>query len=122
LTEEFEWMDAWMDGCMMNEYFIYQNRYNAVKTVKSRTLGDRRLAPDAIPGQCRDPDIAGGGAPKTSQNGRRSATGEAQWPISPWTTGRGIAASPYRTVVDNQSTSPVDGCVKRWTWPDDRPT
>jgi len=46
-------------------------------------------------GPHRSIDIAGGDAPKTSQNGRGglqgSTTGEAQWMIGPRTTDRGIA-------------------------------
>jgi len=50
------------------------------------------------PGPHRSIDIAGGGMPETSQNGRgglqTSATGEAQWLIGPRTMDRGITVPP----------------------------
>ena len=38
---------------------------------------------------------------------------KAQWPIGPRTAGRGIAAHPRQTLLDNQSTSQADGRMKR---------
>jgi len=73
-----------------------------------------------MPGPYRSINIAGCGAPETSQNGwrlRGSATGDVQWPIGPRTTGRGIAVPPLLparwTPLDNRSTLRKDGQARR---------
>ena len=62
----------------------------------TRGGGDRRPVLDAVPSQCRDPidrsthrAVARLKRRKTAGGGgyRGSATGEAQWPIGPWTMG-----------------------------------
>jgi len=66
-------------------------------------VGDRWLAPDAVPDQCRDPSInqhSGRWCTQTSQNGwgATGETGDAQWPISAQTMGRGIAVGRRWTI------------------------
>ena len=68
--------------------------------------GDRRPAPDAVPGPCQDPiaacrrstqpAVAHPKRCKKADGGEYSgsATGETQWPIGPWRRDQGITATP----------------------------
>jgi len=67
-------------------------------------------------GPHRSIDIAGSGAPETSQNGwergyRGSATGEAQWPIGPRTAGQGIVGP--RSDAAGQSVDVTGGWARQ---------
>ena len=68
------------------------------------------------PGPHRSIDIAGGGTPETSQNGR-GATDECNWGSAmadrPPDDGPGNHCAPRRTPLDNRSMSWADGRTKR---------
>ena len=80
--------------------------------------GDRQRVPNAVLGRHKDPinrlTYPAVSRPKQPGKGYRgSTTGEAQWPIGPRTTGRGIAVPPAlppprRTMLRE------DGRAKRW--------
>ena len=70
-------------------------------------------------GPHRSIDIAGSGTPEMSQNGQGKGATQRARPGKcnghrPHTMGRGIAARPHWTPLDNQSTSREDGQV---SWP-----